>query len=133
MRKISSKQYAQSLYQAIKDKKFSDRQRIFDNFLHLIRNNKDCKNLGKIIRSFERVYLQNENEAEVTITSARTLTDGLLENLNRFLTQKTGKKVILKTAVDESLIGGLIIQEDDVILDGSLKNQLLHLKNKLVN
>ena len=43
MKKISPKQYAVALYQVIKDKQGNQLNQAFDNFLQLVRQNKDWK------------------------------------------------------------------------------------------
>jgi F-type H+-transporting ATPase subunit delta len=43
----------------------------------------------------------------------------------------TGKEVILSAAKDPSLIGGVLTKVGNVIYDGSLKTQLLKVKENL--
>ena len=40
----------------------------------------------------------------------------------------SGKKVVLECQVSPDVIGGLVVQMDGVLLDGSVKNNLNHIK-----
>jgi len=47
------------------------------------------------------------------------------------LTKKTGKTVVLDVKKDSSLIGGIITKIGDLVLDGSVKTQLINMKETL--
>ena len=47
------------------------------------------------------------------------------------LTKETGKKVVLETKVDESLLGGFILKVGDNQIDDSLKTKLNNLRREL--
>ena len=49
------------------------------------------------------------------------------------LRRRFGRDVEIETAIDESLIGGAIIDAGDVVIDGSLKGQLGRLRSALSN
>ena len=133
MKKISPKQYAQSLYQAIKDKKSDELNDIFYNFLKLVWQNKDWKNLNKIVVSFTKVYSQEEGLTEATVITAKEISDSLKKNIKEGLEGFTKKDVTLNAQVDESLLGGMVIRQEDTILDASLATRLNNLKNSFNN
>ena len=58
------------------------------------------------------------------VTSAEPLTPTAVDRVRRALEERTGKKVIVETAVDASLIGGVVAQVGDLVLDGSVRTQL---------
>lgn len=61
----------------------------------------------------------------VAVTSARPLSEELRESLKAQLAQQTdAQKVELLEAVDPSLLGGLIAQTPDAVLDLSVRRQL---------
>ena len=47
------------------------------------------------------------------------------------LSKKTGKDIRLEVKQDQSLIGGIITKIGDFVLDGSIKTQLLNMKESL--
>lgn len=65
------------------------------------------------------------------VVSAISLKEKPLEKLSEALRQFTGKKVILEVMEDPSLIGGVVVQIGDLVIDGSIKAQLEGLKESL--
>jgi F-type H+-transporting ATPase subunit delta len=67
------------------------------------------------------------------VTSATPLSPADLERVRRSLERRTKKTVMLEAQVDPSLIGGLVAQVGDLVLDGSVRTQLSTLRDKLLN
>ena len=65
------------------------------------------------------------------MTSAVELPDESVEKIKAALSKQTGKKVAIKTTVDPSLIGGVVTKLGDLVLDGSVRTQLISLKESL--
>ena len=68
---------------------------------------------------------------KATVTSATALPDAELESIRAALRTRFGREVELDTAIDESLIGGAVIDAGDVVIDGSLKGKLARLQSAL--
>ena len=73
-----------------------------------------------------------KNKLKVSVTSAIILNDETKERLKHKLEAKFKKTILLNYAVDESIIGGLIIKANDKIIDGSIKSKYERLKKSLV-
>ena len=56
-----------------------------------------------------------------------------LDRVRRALEKRTGKKVIVETAVDANLIGGIVARVGDLVLDGSVRAQLEEMRRRLLN
>ena len=56
-----------------------------------------------------------------------------LETITAALKKRFGRDVEVETAVDESLIGGAVIDAGDVVIDGSLKGKLGRLQAALAH
>jgi F-type H+-transporting ATPase subunit delta len=54
-----------------------------------------------------------------------------IEKIRSALSRKTGKEVVLEVEQDPGLIGGIITRIGDLVLDGSIKTQLLNMKESL--
>jgi F-type H+-transporting ATPase subunit delta len=67
----------------------------------------------------------------VEITTAVPLEAAETERINVFVTGLVRRDVVLTTKVDESILGGLVIQIGDRLLDGSTKARLDGLRNRL--
>jgi F-type H+-transporting ATPase subunit delta len=64
------------------------------------------RELVSVLEAFIKL-VDNHNElAEAHITSAVPIDDGRLETIRGILSEKFGKKVVLRTSVDKELIGG---------------------------
>ena len=68
---------------------------------------------------------------EALVTSARPLDDAQVERVRAALSQRVGAEVRVELEVDESLIGGLVARVGDLLLDGSVRTQLLSLAGSL--
>lgn len=73
------------------------------------------------------VFIQN-GELLVTVTSAQKLQDNIRSEVVEALKKDTGAKVVtLAESQDPSLIGGLVAQTPDAILDVSVQTKLKRL------
>lgn len=69
--------------------------------------------------------------ARASLVSATELSAETIENISKALSKKTGKNIILEIKQDSSLIGGIVTKIGDVVLDGSIKTQLLNMRESL--
>ena len=60
------------------------------------------------------------------------MTDAEREALVTRLQAQTGKRIFLETAVDPSLIGGVVLQTGDMMVDASVRARLQALRERLV-
>jgi ATP synthase F1 delta subunit len=74
--------------------------------------------------------LLNAAEARVTakVTSAVALTDAELFALQQKLEKISGKTVLIEAIVDPDLLGGLTVEIDGTVMDGSLRHRLRRVK-----
>jgi len=62
------------------------------------------------------------------VRSVIELSDDQKQRLAAALEAKTGKRVELKVIIDPTLLGGLVAQVGDTVIDGSVKSRLQQLK-----
>jgi F-type H+-transporting ATPase subunit delta len=89
--------------------------------------------LPAIARAYRDIADAHTGRLRARVTSAEPLTPTAVDRVRRALEERTGKKVIVETAVDASLIGGVVAQVGDLVLDGSVRTQLADLRTKLLN
>ena len=65
------------------------------------------------------------------VRSAVPLTDDQIDRLKAALTNATGKQVNLKVVVDDSVLGGIIANVGDTVIDGSVRTRVDQLKSRL--
>jgi F-type H+-transporting ATPase subunit delta len=102
------------------------------NFLHVLAENDRLTALPEIAAQFEALKAEAENKVKVTVTAATQVDSGIAEQIKKSLETKLGRAVELTLSVDASLIGGAIIQADDMVIDGSVRTRLQRLTEKIV-
>jgi F-type H+-transporting ATPase subunit delta len=80
----------------------------------------------------ERLRTQN-NIVRATVTSAAPLSPDKVERVAASLSALTGKQVQLETAVDPSIIGGVVTRIGSTVYDGSIRTQLQKMRQQLVD
>ncbi|MBM3942028.1 MAG: F0F1 ATP synthase subunit delta [SAR202 cluster bacterium] len=87
--------------------------------------------LPQVAAAYEQLLDQYRGRQQVEITSAVALTQGDRQHITRFVGDLIGRDVVLTTSVDENILGGLIIQIGDRLLDGSTRARLEGLRKQL--
>ena len=72
-----------------------------------------------------------KGEMTAEVTAATALSAAQVKKLAETLKASVGKTVILKTTVDESLIGGLVVKLGSTMIDTSIKAKLAALQNAM--
>ena len=102
------------------------------NFLQVLLQNQRLADLGEINRRFAQVLDERSGVVSAQVTTAREVPQAAQEALRSKLTSMTGKSVRLSFTTDESLIGGIVTRIGSTIYDGSVRNQLQQVKERLV-
>ena len=69
--------------------------------------------------------------ARASLVSATEISSETIEKIRTTLSKRTGKDIILKVEHDPGLIGGIVSRIGDLVLDGSIKTQLLNMRESL--
>ncbi len=132
MRKISSKKYAQLLYEVTKDLEKDQVKIEIDNFLKLVHKNKDSKHLDKIFKAFDEYAKMQESIIDVSVISFEVLTPNQKEELKHQIKKEQNVKVVnLQETTDKNLLGGFVLKIGDTIFDASLKTRLECLRHEM--
>jgi len=130
--KLKPKDYAQGLYQAVKDQPEAEIKRMISNFVQLLAKKQALKLEKEIINSFIKIYNQDKGILEVDLKSARPLSSEQEEQIKNKISEITKMpKIELKKQVDQKILGGLIFKYQDNLYDASLKTNLNNLKNNI--
>ncbi|MAG45017.1 hypothetical protein CL633_03985 [bacterium] len=119
--KISLKQYASSLYQALLETNKADL--VAKNFLQILQSKKDLKYLDKILQELDYVRAEVEDVKIVQITIARD-DKKIISSVKKLL----GRKIEPEFRVDKKIIAGVKIEIQDKLIDASVKSQIQSLK-----
>ncbi|MBA3485896.1 MAG: F0F1 ATP synthase subunit delta [Lysobacter sp.] len=105
----------------------------FVRFLALLSENRRLPLLADIAGLFEQQRAEADRVIKAKVTSATELPPSELATIKAALQRRFGLDVEIQTAIDESLIGGAVIDAGDVVIDGSLKGKLAQLQTALAN
>jgi F-type H+-transporting ATPase subunit delta len=105
--------------------------RITRNFLYVLVDKRRIGMLSEIVHSFEEIIDERLGFARAEITSALELSEEQRGLLNRDLERLTGKKIRMRFAVDQKLIGGVVARIGSTIYDGSVRGQLQTIGRRL--
>ncbi len=91
--------------------------------------------LSEILSAFLDLYREKKQISTAKVTSAVALTEENLKTIKEQLAASgfTHKNIELETAIDESLIGGFVIEVGDKLFDSSIATQLQKIKKALVS
>ena len=81
--------------------------------------------------AYNRLVDAHRGRQQVEVTSAVPLSDQELERITRFASNLINKEVVVSTQVDESILGGVVIQIGDQLLDGSTRSRLEALRKQI--
>lgn len=89
--------------------------------------------LPVIARAYEEMCDEKLGRVRARVVSAKPLDIASEAEIRKALEKRTGKKVLMTTAVDPSLIGGVVAHVAGLVIDGSVVARLATLKNHLLN
>lgn len=87
--------------------------------------------LPEIEKAFEEIRRADENSTKVEVTSAKKLTADEQTKLIAALSQRFSTSIELETKEDPSLMAGVVIRAQDIVLDGSVLGKIRQLKEAL--
>lgn len=89
------------------------------------------RELPKIIDRLVEKAADERDEAVATVRTAIPLDEATQQRLAAALSTATGQKVSVKVNVDPTVLGGVIAQIGDTVIDGSVRRRLDQLKEAL--
>ena len=98
------------------------------SFLKLLceKNRIDC--LSEAMQEYKKLLDLSEKRSDAVIRSAIPLTEQQKNRLKEKLERLCGNQVTMIYEIDESLMGGIIVEIDGKVLDGSLRHRLNEVK-----
>lgn len=103
----------------------------FVNFLTLLAERHRLPAIQRIRSQYEALWAEHNRLLPVTVTSAVDLPQATIEQIGSSVEQQTGRKVELTGKVDGEIIGGLVLQVGNMVLDASIKGRLERLRKQV--
>lgn len=97
------------------------------NFVSLLAENQRLALLPEIATQFEQLKASQQKSVDVNVTTAFDLGEQQQQKLTQALSSKLGREVSLTAEVDKSIIGGVIVRTEDLVIDGSIRARLAKL------
>jgi F-type H+-transporting ATPase subunit delta len=84
-----------------------------------------------IVQRFVELSASSRDKVVAEVRTATPLDDASTQKLADALSRATGKQVEVKVAVDPSVMGGLVVEMGDTVMDGTVRHRLEQLKEML--
>lgn len=101
------------------------------NFLELLLEKHRMPAIFRIKRQLDRLWEEENKLLPVQITSATPLDEATIEQIGKRIGEQTGRRVELTSRVEPDILGGLVVQVGNSILDASIANRLEQLRKQV--
>jgi F-type H+-transporting ATPase subunit delta len=103
------------------------------NFLELLIEKHRMPVIFRIRRQFDALWATENKRLGVTVTSAVELDPEIVKRIGSEIEQQTGDTVELQSKVDPDILGGLVLQVGNMVLDTSIRNRLEKLRKSVAS
>ena len=99
------------------------------SFLQLLCEKGHIRSFEGCVSEYNALYDASKKIAVAKVTSAVPLTDGEKDSLKQKLQKISGSNVCLECSTDKSLMGGLVVEINGKVIDGTLSHRLHEVKD----
>jgi F-type H+-transporting ATPase subunit delta len=100
-------------------------------FLELLAERHRMPVLFRIRRTFDDMWRHENKRLPVTVTSAVELDKDMIKGIGKKIEEQTGQQIELSSKVDPDVLGGLVLQVGNQVLDASVRNRLEKLRKSV--
>lgn len=101
------------------------------NFLELLAEKHRMPVIFRIRRRFDEMWGKEKRRLEVRLTSAVELPRDVVKEVGKQIEDQTGQTIELASDVDENILGGIVLQVGNMVLDASVRNKLERLRKEV--
>jgi ATP synthase F1 delta subunit len=101
------------------------------NFIALLIEKGRMPEIFRIRRQFEELWKHENRRIDVTVTSAVELDPAVVGRIGEEIQRQTGQEVELASRVDEDILGGVVLQVGNMVLDASIRSRLEKLRKSV--
>jgi len=123
---FSTKEKAEGL-----DRVVSGADPVILNFLKLLIEKHRMPVIFRIRENYDRLWEDENKLLPVEITSAVELDESIAKQLGDRIAEQTGRKVELSSRVEPDILGGIVVQVGNSVLDASIRNRLEQLRRQV--
>lgn len=99
------------------------------SFVQLLCEKGRIRSFDSCVKEYRRLLNVKESVTNAKIVSAIPLTENEKAALKQKLEKISGNTVILECSVDSSLLGGVVVEMNGTVTDGSLRHRLREVKD----
>ncbi|HEY2717367.1 MAG TPA: ATP synthase F1 subunit delta [Solirubrobacterales bacterium] len=103
------------------------------NFLELLVEKGRMPEVFRIRRELDQLWKQENKRIDVTVTSAVELDEAVVRKIGTEVERQTGEQVELSSRVDDSILGGIVLQVGNMVLDASIRSRLEKLRKSVAS
>ncbi|MGB0662743.1 MAG: F0F1 ATP synthase subunit delta [Pontibacterium sp.] len=97
------------------------------NFVFLLAENQRLTLIPEIFTQFEQLKANALKSVDIDVTTAFELDEQQQQKLAQALSAKLDREVTLTSIVDKSILGGIVVRTDDLVIDGSIRGRIAKL------
>ena len=101
------------------------------NFLELLAERHRMPVLFRIRRTFDALWKEENQLLPVSLTSAVELDEQTVKGVGKRIEEETNRRVELSSHVDPDVLGGLVLQVGNRVLDASVRSRLERLRRQV--
>ena len=113
------------------DKAISGADETIVNFLKLLIEKHRMPVVFRVRAEFDKLWEEENRMLPVTVTSAVELDKGTVKQIGDRISEQTDRKVDLSSRVDPDILGGIIVQVGNSVLDASIRNRLENFRKQV--
>jgi F-type H+-transporting ATPase subunit delta len=103
------------------------------NFLELLVDKHRMPEIFRIRRQLDELWKRENRRIDVTVTSAVELDPAVVAKIGQEVERQTGEEVDLSSRVDDQVLGGIVLQVGNMVLDASIRNRLEKLRKSVAS
>jgi F-type H+-transporting ATPase subunit delta len=98
------------------------------NFLDLLVEKHRMPEIFRIRRQLDELWKKENRRLDVTVVSAVELDEAVVQKIGQEVERQTGEAVELSSRVDDGILGGIVLQVGNMVLDASIRSRLEKLR-----
>jgi F-type H+-transporting ATPase subunit delta len=103
------------------------------NFLELLVEKHRMPEVFRIRRQLDELWKKENRRLDVTVTSAVALDETVVRKIGQEVERQTGEEVDLASRVDQDILGGIVLQVGNMVLDASIRSRLEKLRKSVAS
>lgn len=113
------------------EKAVTDADEHFVRFLELLAERHRMPVIFRIRQEYDRMWAEANKLLPVSVTSAVDLDEGIVRDIGERIEDQTGRRIELSSRVDPEILGGLVLQVGNMIMDTSIRSRLEQLRKQV--